>query len=199
MRCARSARPARPMRCGAAPAGSFVAAQRNERLKHFVSRNAFDIEGMGDKVIEEFFDAGMIGRAARHFHARSAQSRSHAAARRARGLGRGERRASSSRRSTARRRIALDRFIFALGIRHIGETNARLLARGYGTVEAFVAAMEAAAKDRDGRGLPRTRHRSAASARSSPRPRGFLRRDRTILEVVDKLLAEVEVVPLEPR
>ena len=53
---------------------------------------------------------------------------------------------TSSRRSTRAARIALHRFIFALGIRHIGETNARLLARNYGTYAAFEAAMVAAAE-----------------------------------------------------
>jgi len=49
----------------------------------------------------------------------------------------------------ARRRIALDRFIYALGIRHVGETTARLLARFYGTIDAFLAAMLEAAKGKD--------------------------------------------------
>ena len=50
----------------------------------------------------------------------------------------------------ARRAIRLDRFIYSLGIRHVGETTARLLARNYGTAEAFLAAMKDAAADREG-------------------------------------------------
>ena len=108
--------------------------QKIEHLRHFVSRRAFDIEGLGEKQIELFFEQGLDQGARRHLHARSAQQEDQA-----RG-GRGLRRdlgAQPLRRDRARREISLDRFIYALGIRHVGETTARALARGYGTWKAF--------------------------------------------------------------
>jgi DNA ligase (NAD+) len=123
--------------------GLICPAQRVERLKHFVSRNAFDIEGMGDKVIQEFYDDGLI---------QSPQDIFTLAARNERALkklkdreGWGDTSAKNLFAAIDERRaIALDRFIFALGIRHVGETTARVLARSYGSVGAFLEAMQAA-------------------------------------------------------
>ncbi|MDX1717060.1 MAG: NAD-dependent DNA ligase LigA [Anderseniella sp.] len=123
--------------------GLICPAQRVERLKHFVSRNAFDIEGMGDKVIQEFYDDGLI---------QSPQDIFTLAARNERSLkklkdreGWGETSAKNLFAAIDERRtISLDRFIFALGIRHVGETTARVLARSYGAASAFLEAMQAA-------------------------------------------------------
>jgi DNA ligase (NAD+) len=120
-------------------------AQAVEKLKHFASRNAFDIEGLGDKQIEAFHGEGLIKSPADIF---TLEKRVGAEA-----LAEREGYGETSVRNLfnaidARRTIPLQRFIFALGIRHIGETNARLLARAYGTYEAFEKAMIAAA-DRD--------------------------------------------------
>jgi DNA ligase (NAD+) len=113
-------------------------AQAVERLKHFASRNAMDIEGLGDKQIEAFFHEGLIRTAADIFTlpARDARENLHLAERE----GYGE----TSVRNLfaaieARREIPLNRFIFALGIRRIGETNARRLARHFGTFDALRA------------------------------------------------------------
>ena len=108
-------------------------AQAIERLKHFCSRNAMDIEGLGEKQIEAFFHEGLIATAADIF---TLQDR-HAQALTAReGYG-----ATSVRNLfaaiDARRRVPLNRLVFALGIRRIGETNARRLARHFGTFEAL--------------------------------------------------------------
>ena len=104
--------------------------QKIERLKHFVSRRAFDIEGLGEKQIELFFGEACQD-ARRYFHARGATTQ---AARLKEHEGFGE----TSVRNLfdaieARRTIPLNRFIYALGIRHVGETTARALARGYGS------------------------------------------------------------------
>jgi DNA ligase (NAD+) len=119
--------------------GLICAAQRVERLKHFSSRNAFDIEGLGDKIIEEFYHDGLIHSPQDIFTLE------------ARGLKIDEREgwgASSARNLfaaiEARREIGLDRFIFALGIRHVGETTARVLARAYGSAAHFRDQMIAA-------------------------------------------------------
>jgi DNA ligase (NAD+) len=126
--------------------GLICPAQRVERLKHFASRNAFDIEGLGDKIIEEFYRDGLI---------QSPQDIFTLAARNERSLkklkdreGWGE--ASVKKLFEAidqRRTVALDRFIFALGIRHVGETTARVLARAYGSAGVFKNQMVAAVPD----------------------------------------------------
>ena len=118
-------------------------AQAKERLKHFVARNAFDIDGLGDKQIEEFFTDGLIMSPADIFTLEKRDGRAVKKLADREGFG-----ATSIRNLfaaiDARRTIALHRLIFALGIRHVGEGNAKLLARHYGTVEAFRAAMIAA-------------------------------------------------------
>ncbi len=108
--------------------------QKIEHLKLFVSRRAFDIDGFGEKQIEFFFEQGWVKEPADIFTL---------PARNARIMledyeGYGE---TSVRNLfgaiAARREISLDRFIYALGIRHVGETTALALARGYGSWEAF--------------------------------------------------------------
>jgi DNA ligase (NAD+) len=126
--------------------GLICAAQRRERLKHFVSRNAFDIEGMGDKVIEEFYDDGLIQSPPDIFTLEERDRRSLKRIKDRDGWGE-----ASARKLfeaiNVRRSIGLDRFIFALGIRHVGETTARVLARAYGTSEHFCEQMRAAYRD----------------------------------------------------
>jgi DNA ligase (NAD+) len=118
--------------------------QRIEHLKHFVSRRAYDIEGLGEKQLQAFFDEGLIKAPADIF--RLARNREALAALRER-EGYGETSINNLERSiTARRRISLDRFIYGLGIRHIGETTALVLARGYQSATAFLAAMDRVAE-----------------------------------------------------
>ncbi len=114
--------------------------QRVEHLRHFVSRRAFDIEGLGEKQLRAFFAEGLIGEPADIF--RLGRDEKALALLRERG-GYGE---TSVRNLAAaieaRRTIALERFIHALGIRHIGEATATVLARGYGDAASFLAAMD---------------------------------------------------------
>jgi DNA ligase (NAD+) len=122
--------------------------QRIEHLRHFVSRRAFDIEGLGEKQLRAFFDEGLIREPADIF--RLARNEEALAALRARD-GYGETSiANLIAAIEARRTISLDRFIFGLGIRHVGETTALTLARGYGEAAAFQEAMlKVAAGDAD--------------------------------------------------
>ncbi len=108
--------------------------QKIEHLKLFVSRRAFDIDGFGEKQIEFFFEQGWVKEPAEIFTlpARNARIK----------LEDYEGYGEASVRNlfaaiAARREISLDRFIYALGIRHVGETTALALARGYGTWQAF--------------------------------------------------------------
>jgi DNA ligase (NAD+) len=120
--------------------GLICPAQVKERLKHFVSRNAFDIEGLGQEKIEFFFDTGRITSPADIFTFEARDKGSDEPLVSLRGF-----KETSVRKLfaaiDARRAIAFDRFLFALGIRHIGETTARDLAKAYGSFEAMRSAV----------------------------------------------------------
>ena len=117
--------------------------------RHFVSRRAFDIEGLGEKQIALFFEQGWIKEPADIFtlEARNPKIK----------LEEQEGFGEISVRNlfaaiAARREIALERFIYALGMRHVGETTARALARGYGSWAAFhEAGLKVAAGDAETR------------------------------------------------
>ena len=135
------------------------AAQAVERLRHFVARDAMDIEGLGAEYIELFFTAGLVQTAPDIFTLkdRRAEVEKALAARREEqarqrealtGKARKNARAAEERNFAgldklfaaidARRAPELDRFIFALGIRHVGSTNAAVLARTFGSIEEFI-------------------------------------------------------------
>jgi DNA ligase (NAD+) len=106
--------------------GLTCSAQLVERLVHFVSRPAFDIEGLGEKTIQEFYELGWLHAPADVFHL----SRREAEIAVREGWGKVSA-ANLMRALRARRTVVLGRFIYALGIRRIGATNAKLLARHY--------------------------------------------------------------------
>jgi len=121
--------------------------QRVEHLRHFVSRRAFDIEGLGEKQLQAFFDEGWITEPADIF--RLAKDEEKLAALRERD-GYGETSiANLVKGINDRRTIGLDRMIYGLGARDIGETTSTVLARNFDRFEDLQAAAEAAAK-----GLP---------------------------------------------
>jgi DNA ligase (NAD+) len=123
--------------------------QKIEHLRHFVSRRAFDIEGLGEKQIALFFEEGWVKEPADIFtlEARNAKIKLEEVE----GFGELSVRNLFSA-IAARREISLERFIHALGMRHVGETTARALARGYGSWTAFHdAALQVAAGDAETR------------------------------------------------
>ncbi|HRK70826.1 MAG TPA: NAD-dependent DNA ligase LigA [Micropepsaceae bacterium] len=130
--------------------GLTCAAQRVERLNHFVSRDAFDIEGLGSTTIELLHEAGLLKAPSDIFHLhdkREAVKAAFLARREVKGESKADKVFTNLFDGIeARRRIGLDRFIFALGIRHVGDTTARMLARNYGSAEAFTSAMARAVK-----------------------------------------------------
>ena len=128
--------------------GLYCPAQVVERLKHFVSKRAFDIDGLGEKAIEQFFDHKFIRTPADIFTLEERERRGEICIHCLEGWGE-KKIANLFAAINARREIALDRFIYALGIRHVGEVTARLLARHYRTIEAFTQAMREIAEDRD--------------------------------------------------
>ncbi len=128
--------------------GLICPAQAVERIRHFVSRNAFDIEGLGEKQVEFFFHADdpslSIRSPADIFTLKKRQAASpFKKLENIDGFG-----ATSVKKLydaiDARREIALSRFLFALGIRHVGEVNAKRFARAYLSYEAFEEAAKAA-------------------------------------------------------
>ncbi len=123
--------------------GLICSAQAIERIRHFVSRNAFDIEGLGKKQVEFFFhvqdETLCIHTPADIFTLQRRQEKSLTRLENMEGFG-----TVSVRKLydaiNARRKIPLSRFLFALGIRHVGEVNARRLARAYQNYFAFETA-----------------------------------------------------------
>ncbi len=114
-------------------------AQVVERLKHFASRRAMDIEGLGEENIQKLFDEHLVHSPADIFRLHDRRDAMLA------WEGWGERKVGKLLDAIeARRHVALERFIFALGIRRIGEQNAKLLARHYHTLEEWRAKMVAA-------------------------------------------------------
>lgn len=119
--------------------GLICPAQATERLKHFVSRNAFDIEGLGGKHIENFWHDGLIKTPADIFRLPEEIKN------RGNREGWGDKSIENlSDALEARKNIELPRFIFALGIPQIGQATARLLAKQYGSLEAWQDAMDQA-------------------------------------------------------
>ncbi|HEY2231275.1 MAG TPA: NAD-dependent DNA ligase LigA [Xanthobacteraceae bacterium] len=123
--------------------------QKVEHLNHFVSRRAFDIEGLGEKQIALFFDVGWLKEPADIFTLEARNNKIK--------LEEQEGFGEVSVRNlfaaiAARREISLERFIYGLGMRHVGETTARALARGYGSWSAFHdAGLKVAAGDEEAR------------------------------------------------
>jgi len=123
--------------------GLICTAQAKERLRHFVSRNAFDIEGLGAKQVEMFFGDGLIRQPADIFRLEERNGALDTPLEEQKGFGK----RSIEKLFAAikeRRSISLDRFLYALGIRHIGQGTSRDLARVFSTFEVFRAAVEAA-------------------------------------------------------
>ena len=120
--------------------GLICPAQAVEKLKHFVARNAFDIDGFGEKQAETFYKDGLIKTPADIFLMRARDEQSLKKLKDREGMG-----ALSAKNLLdavdVRRTIDLQRFIFALGIRHVGEGNAKILARTYQDIDTFIKAM----------------------------------------------------------
>ena len=117
--------------------GLYCPAQRKEAVLHFASRRALDIEGLGDKLVDQLVDGGLLHDPADLY----ALGRDRLAALERMGEKSADNLLSALDRS---RRTTLARFLYALGIREVGEATAQALARQFGTLEAIEAADEAA-------------------------------------------------------
>jgi len=117
--------------------GLYCAAQRKELIRHFASRRALDIEGLGEKLVDQLVDAGLVHTPADIFRLTAAQ------------LADLERMGDKSAKNLVHaidhaRRTSLARFLYALGIREVGETTAGVLAQHFGNLEVLIGADEAA-------------------------------------------------------
>ncbi|MGX0878931.1 DNA ligase (NAD+) [Roseovarius sp. MBR-154] len=124
--------------------GLVCPAQAVEKLKHFVSRAAFDIEGLGAKQVEQFYHDGWIAEPADIFTLQERYGRGMQQLKNREGWG--EKSATNLFEAIEeKRKIPFGRLLFALGIRHVGEQASNLIARNYGRWEEFTAAMDGAA------------------------------------------------------
>jgi len=175
--------------------GLICPAQRVERLKHFVSRTAFDIEGLGEKHIKSFYDEGLIQSPPDIFTLQKRDKR--ASTKLAEREGWGETSAKNLFDAIeARRTIRLDRFIYALGIRHVGETTARLLARNYGSIDRFMKSMRAASKGREAEAFAELDNIEGIGPTVAAAIADFFAEPHNVT-VVKELLKEVKPEPLE--
>jgi DNA ligase (NAD+) len=168
--------------------GLICAAQAVERLRHFVQRDAFDIEGLGAKHIAEFWEDTLIKTPADIFRLDF-----EAIAKRE---GWGEQSAKKLADAIdARRTIALDRFIFALGIPQVGQQTAKLLARHYRSFQRWREAM-IAAQDRDGEAWRTLNDINGIGEDMATDIAGFFAEQHN-LDLLDDLLGEVTVADYE--
>lgn len=174
--------------------GLICPAQAVEKLKHFVARNAFDIDGFGEKQAESFYKDGLVKTPADIFLMRKNDEQSLKKLKDRDGMG------SLSANNLfdaidARRKIDIHRFIFALGIRHVGAGNAKILARTYLNIDSFMDVMgkigdaesEAWADLVNVDGIGETAARALVE---------FFAEDHN-MDVVKILLDEIEVLPAE--
>jgi DNA ligase (NAD+) len=173
--------------------GLVCTAQAVERLKHFASRHALDIEGFGDGRIEQFFRDGLIKTAADIFDLQKREERGKIELKGREGFG--ELSVHNLFNAIEKSRsVPLNRFVYALGIRHVGETNARRLARYFHSFEALRFAAQAATPGSEARaeinnieGIGEVVAEAIADF--------FAERHNE--EVLNALLGEVTVLPLE--
>lgn len=173
-------------------------AQAVERLKHFVSRLAFDIDGLGEKQIVLFHERGWVDEPADIFKLQ--QRNDTLQLERLEGYG------ETSVRNLfaaidARRKIELHRLIFALGIRHIGEGNAKLLARHFGDLDSFLATMRIAAAAQTASGNASEAYQELLNIAGigeivAAAVVEFFAESRN-MRALDELLKEIEVLPAE--
>lgn len=175
--------------------GLVCPAQRVERLKHFVSRNAFDIEGLGDKQVAAFYEDGLIQTPPDIF---TLEARDKGSLKKLKDReGWGETSVKNLFEAIdARREIGLDRFIYALGIRHVGETTAKLLARSYGGIEPFLEAMEEASKGAETEAFQELDNISGIGPVVAEAIAQFFAEPHNG-EVIAALLKEISVMPVE--
>ncbi|MDX1580546.1 MAG: NAD-dependent DNA ligase LigA, partial [Alphaproteobacteria bacterium] len=175
--------------------GLICPAQRVERLRHFVSRDAFDIEGLGGKQIQAFWREGLIHEPADIFRLQTRNEDADEPLQEWEGWGQ-KSVDNLFQAIDARRTVPLDRFIYALGIRFAGQETARLLARHYGTFDELFKALRAA-EDEDSDEHARLLNIDGIGPKVAQALVDFFA-DEHNRDAVEALLEEVEVEEVEP-
>lgn len=172
--------------------------QRVEHLKHFASRRAFDIEGLGDKQIAFFYECPVedlrIREPADIFTLEARNAASFQKIENFEGFGK-QSVTNLFTAINARREIALERFIFALGIRHVGETTAKVLARAAGDWQAFEVMAKRIA-DRDAEAIAELQAIDQIGPSVTEALAEFFGRVDAVA-MVDQLVAELTILPAE--
>ncbi len=175
--------------------GLICPAQQVERIRHFVSRDAFDIEGLGEKQVQAFYADGLIMEPADIFTLQKRNARASKKLEDREGYGE-----TSVRNLFAaieeRRKIPLNKLIYALGIRHVGEGNAKLLARHYLTIDAFLDGMKAAGKEEESEAWQELNNIGGIGEIVAEAVVEFFKEKKN-REALDRLLKEIEVEPME--
>ena len=175
--------------------GLICPAQAVERIRHFVSRDAFDIEGLGEKQVEAFFAEGIIMEPADIFTLAARDRRAEKKLADREGYG------DVSVKNLfhaieQRRKIPLNRLTYSLGIRHVGETNAELLARHYGSIDALLKGVNAAGKGHESDAYQELNAIGGIGDVVADAIVEFFK-ERRNREALDRLLEQVEVAPMQ--
>lgn len=174
--------------------GLICAAQAVERLKHFVSRDAFDIEGLGAKIVEEFYRDGLITSPADIFTLEERNKSSLTPIRAREGWGDlSEKNLFKS--INEKRTIGLERFIYALGIRQVGQATAKRLAASYVDLQTLSQSMQAAS-DHEGEAYAELIAIEDIGPSVADDLTGFFSEAHN-LELLDKLDAQLDIQPFE--
>lgn len=184
--------------------GLYCQAQSLERLKHFVSRDAFDIEGMGEKIVEMFYNEGLVKDPTDIFKLEGRLSKS------AQNLGIAEKIVPLEDRKgwgvksannlfraiRDRRRIPFDRFIYALGIRHIGESTAKIIARNYSSFKTFMHSARAS-KDKNSVDYEHLTNISGFGSSAGDAIVDFFCEEHNV-KIIEELMSLIEIYEYEP-
>jgi DNA ligase (NAD+) len=175
--------------------GLICPAQAVERIRHFVARDAFDIEGFGEKQVEAFFADGIVMEPADIFTLAARDKR--ATKKLADREGYGETSVKNLFDAIEqRRKIVLNRLINSLGIRHVGETNAELLARHYGSIDALLKGVTAAGKGHESDAYQELNGIGGIGDVVADAIVEFFK-ERRNREALDRLLDQIEVEPMQ--
>lgn len=184
--------------------GLFCSAQAHERLKHFISRNAFDIEGLGEKIIEMFYNEGLIKDPSDIFKLEEKLSKLNQIVNQPKGLIPLEEREGWGIKSAnnlfaairERKTVTFERFLYALGINHVGETTAKIISRNYMSFKHFMETATAS-KNPESESYQHLVNISGIGPKAADATVAFFNEEHNI-KVLNELQSLVEISDYEP-